>query len=100
VDVKFLVKKKALDKYEDLEDPSKRERLQMAWGKSHEPDDEFHFARDGDHCMVLFECDLCIFRKLKKRSPDFTNPGDDLDRLHPANKFGCILELVKIHSPW
>jgi hypothetical protein len=72
------VKKKALDEYEDLEDPDERERLQGAWGKSHEPDDEFHFARNGDHCMVPFECDLCIFRKLKKRSPDFTNHGDDL----------------------
>jgi hypothetical protein len=64
--VKFPVKKKALDKYEDLEDPNERERLQVAWGKMHEPDDEFH------------ECDLCVFRKLKKRSPDVTNPGDEL----------------------
>jgi hypothetical protein len=64
VDVKFPVKKKALDEYEDLEDPNKRERLQVAWGKMHEPDDEFHFGRNGDHCMVPFECDLCVFRKL------------------------------------
>jgi hypothetical protein len=28
--------------------------------------------------MVPFECVLCIFCKLKKRSPDFTNPGEDL----------------------
>jgi hypothetical protein len=27
---------------------------------------------------VPFECDLCIFRKLMKRSPDLTNPGDEL----------------------
>jgi hypothetical protein len=76
--VKFPTKKKALDEYEDLEDPNERERLQVAWGKMHEPDDEFHFARNGDHCMVPFECDLCVFRKLKRRSPDFTDPGDDL----------------------
>jgi hypothetical protein len=78
VDVRFPVKKKALDEYEDLEDPNERERLQVAWGKMHEPDDEFHFARNGDHCMVPFECDLCVFRKLKKRSPDITDPGDEL----------------------
>jgi hypothetical protein len=44
VEVRFPVKKKALDKYEDLEDPNKRERLQVAWGEMHEPDNEFHFA--------------------------------------------------------
>ena len=72
------MKKKALDEYEDLEDPNEKERLQVAWGKLHEPGDEFHFARNGDHCMVPFECDLCIFRKLRKRSPDFASHGDDL----------------------
>jgi hypothetical protein len=44
----------------------------------HELDGEFHFARNGDHCMVPFECNLCVFRKLKKRSLDITNPGDKL----------------------
>jgi hypothetical protein len=78
VDVTFPTKKKALDEYEELEDPSEREKLQGAWGKMHEPDDEFYLARNGEHCMVPFECDLCVFRKLKRRSPDLTNPGDDL----------------------
>jgi hypothetical protein len=78
VTVKFPEKKKALDEYGEMSDPNERERLQVAWGKMHLPDDEFHSARNGDHCMVPFECDLCIFRKLKRRSPDLTNPGDDL----------------------
>jgi hypothetical protein len=64
VNVKFPVKKKALDEYEDLTDPNEKERLQLAWGKRPEPEDEFHFGRNGDHCMVPFECDTCIFRKL------------------------------------
>jgi hypothetical protein len=33
--IKFPVKKKALDEYKDLEDPNERERLQVAWGKKH-----------------------------------------------------------------
>jgi hypothetical protein len=35
-------------------------------------------ARDGDHLLVPFECDLCIFRKLKSRNPI---PGDQEDLL-------------------
>jgi hypothetical protein len=76
--VKFPVKKKVLDAYEELSDPNKRERLQVAWGKMHLPNNEFPSATNGDLCMVPFECDLCIFCKLKKRSPDFTNPVDNL----------------------
>jgi hypothetical protein len=78
VDVTFPTKKKALDKYEELEDPNEKERLQVAWGKMHEPDDEFHLARDGNHCMVPFKCNLRVFRKLKGQSPDVTNPRDEL----------------------
>jgi hypothetical protein len=53
VDLRFPVKKKALGEYKDLEDPNKREQLQVAWDKMHEPDDEFHFGRNGDHCIVV-----------------------------------------------
>jgi hypothetical protein len=76
--VKFPVKKKALDEYEDMTDPNEKERLQVAWGKRHEPENQFHFGRNGDHCMVPFECDTCIFRKLQDRSPDVTDPADEL----------------------
>ena len=37
-------------------------------------------ARAGDHLMVPFECDLCVFRKLMKRDPDDARPGDQLAR--------------------
>jgi hypothetical protein len=36
-------------------------------------------ARKGDHLMISFECDLCIFRKLRDQSaPDLTNSIDSL----------------------
>ena len=76
--IKFPVKKKALDEYEDLENPSEREQLQVAWGKKHEPEDEFHYGRNGDHCLVPFECDTCVFVKLQGRLPDITNSVDEL----------------------
>jgi hypothetical protein len=30
---------------------------------------KFHQARMGDHLMVAFECDRCVFRKLYRREP-------------------------------
>ena len=59
-------------------DPRDQARLTKAWGKRHRPPDAFLRARDGDHTMVPFECDLCIFRKLQGRSPEPRNPMDDL----------------------
>jgi hypothetical protein len=36
-------------------------------------------ARRGDHLMISFECDLCIFRTLRDQSaPDLTNSIDSL----------------------
>ena len=39
---------------------------------------DFHEARDGDHALCPFECDTCIFRKLKKVSPNPTSSRDKL----------------------
>jgi hypothetical protein len=55
-----------------------RARLTKAWGKKHRPPDAYLRARDGDHTMCPFECDLCIFRKLQGRSPEAGNPMDNL----------------------
>jgi hypothetical protein len=46
-----------------------QDRLQAAWGRRHQPVTDFYIGRDGDHLMVPFECDICIFQKLKDRSP-------------------------------
>jgi hypothetical protein len=35
-------------------------------------------GRDGDHLMIPFECDLCVFRKLKGRNPIPTSHEDKL----------------------
>lgn len=53
------------------------DRLAHQWGvKSSTIKTKFHTARDGDHLMVAFECDQCIFRKLTKRDPREKNETD------------------------
>ena len=39
---------------------------------------DFLRARDGEHLMTPFECDLCIFRKLRKIDPRPDNSQDEL----------------------
>ena len=52
--------------------------MSVIWkGKVRDPSD-FHVARRGDHLMTPFECDLCIFRKLKKRDPLEGHAQDNL----------------------
>jgi hypothetical protein len=38
----------------------------------------FRVARDGDHLLTPFQCDLCCFRNLQKRDPVASLPKDDL----------------------
>jgi hypothetical protein len=54
------------------------ERLTKRWGSKRKSPLDFHVARNGDHAIVPFECDLCIFRKLRKTSPDSAQPDDRL----------------------
>ena len=52
--------------------------MKVIWkGKVRDPSD-FHVGRRGDHLMTLFECDLCIYKKLKKRDPVKGQAQDDL----------------------
>ena len=46
-------------------------------GRKQNPND-FLEARNGDHLLTPFECDLCIFRKLRKQSPIQNNAKDKL----------------------
>jgi hypothetical protein len=41
-------------------------------------EDRFRFARDGDHLMCPFQCELCQFRNLQRRNPI---PGRQQDKL-------------------
>jgi hypothetical protein len=52
--------------------------MRQAWGKKHRASNDFLVARDGDHLLVPFKCDMCIFRKLQGRNPVLTNPQDSL----------------------
>ena len=49
-------------------DIESEERFDKAWRSKWE-DHKYTRARNGDHLMVTFECDLCIFVKLKGRYP-------------------------------
>ena len=54
-------------------------RIEKAWGRKKAlRKDEFKYARNGDHLMIPFECDLCIFHKLRTCEP---NPKSDKDIL-------------------
>ena len=59
-------------------DQKELERLTLAWGKKHRNKDDFKIGRDGDHTLIPFECDSCIFRKLKRRDPELGSSQDDL----------------------
>jgi hypothetical protein len=74
----FPVKTRVDQETERGNDPLLQERMISAWGKKHRSADDFLVGRDGDHLLVPFECDLCIFRKLKRRNPLPANPQDDL----------------------
>jgi hypothetical protein len=49
---------------------------------------KFQRARMGDHLMVAFECDLCVFRKLFRRNPN----SDETDRKAVATIRRMILD--------
>ena len=63
----------------DSDDVRDEARIVKAWGrKKAKHKNEFLYARDGDHLLTPFECDLCIFRKLRKDNP---NPKSQADIL-------------------
>jgi hypothetical protein len=47
-------------------------------GKKHRAPDDFLVGRNGDHLLIPFECDLCVFRKLYGRNPVPAAPQDVL----------------------
>jgi len=58
-------------------------RMLSVWKGKVRSESAFKKARPGDHLMVPFECDVCIFIKLKSHLPDPTSPSDQL-------LMGCI----------
>lgn len=51
-------------------------RLREAWKSKHKDPTDYHVGRPGEHLMVPFECDLCVFRKLKGVSPSADSHQD------------------------
>jgi hypothetical protein len=60
-DVLFHVKSRAEEEEERENDPLLQQRLKSAWGKKHRATGDFLVGRDGDHLLIPFECDLCVF---------------------------------------
>ena len=48
------------------------------WKEKEQNPNDYHEARNGDHAITPFECDTCIFRKLRKRTPDKEREQDKL----------------------
>ena len=59
---------------ENLDSP----RLETAWNKNLRPKDSFHRGRPADHLLIPFECDRCIFLKIRGHLPSMTSPKDKL----------------------
>jgi hypothetical protein len=55
-----------------------KERVVKAWGNKHRAPDEFLVGRNGDHLLIPFESDLCIFRKLRGYNPLLTPKKDKM----------------------
>jgi len=53
-------------------------RLLSVWKGRVRSENAFKTARPGDHLMIPFECDVCIFIKLKGHLPDPSSPPDTL----------------------
>lgn len=64
-----------------------KERLKAKWGKRQRRVDDYMVARNGDHLMIPYECDNCIFYKLRGTLPVDNSAVDDLllDCIRRAN---------------
>ena len=58
-------------------DKNENPRISKAWELKREKS-QFNHARKGDHLLVPFECNLCVFRNLRKVSLDFSLHADIL----------------------
>jgi hypothetical protein len=55
------------------------DRLGNFWRVTRADEQVFHYARNGDHLLVAFECDFCVFSKIRPgERPDMTSEIDTL----------------------
>ena len=57
-------------------DKESKDRLEAKWGKKGQRPNDYLVARDGDSILIPFECDTCIFRKLRGTNPNVRSPTD------------------------
>ena len=53
-------------------------KLPSKWSEKEQNPNDYHDTRNGDHGTTPFECDTCIFRKLRKKFPDQEREQDKL----------------------
>jgi hypothetical protein len=66
-EVEFHVRPSSAELGAGGSDGADAERLAVAWKRHAQSPHAFLRARDGDHFLVPFECDLCVFRKVSRR---------------------------------
>jgi hypothetical protein len=66
----FPIKERAIDVEKKRNEPKERQWLIAAWRRRHRLSNQYKNGQDGDHVLVSFECDSCIFRKLRGHTPD------------------------------
>jgi hypothetical protein len=71
------------------------DRMGNAWRIDPGEANKFHQARMGDHLMVAFECDLCVFRKLFRCNPIITSE----EAVSASITSEVLRELHGHHSP-
>ena len=73
---RFHISKASVDGKEVSEEH--QARMELQWGKRGERKESYLVGRNGDHLMCPFECDTCIFRKLKGRDSKSSSESDNL----------------------
>jgi hypothetical protein len=54
------------------------DRMGNVWRTDPLDPNKYHQARMGDHLMIAFECDRCVFRKLFRREPTGAVPQEEV----------------------
>jgi hypothetical protein len=64
-EVHFPIKEQAIETEKNENKPREWQGMIAAWGERHRLGNQYESDRGGDHALVPFECDFCVFRKLR-----------------------------------
>ena len=53
-------------------------KSQNLWRRKAVSELDYEEARDGDHLITPFQCDICVFRRIKGMDPDVNSHSDTL----------------------